>query len=172
MKIVDIASEIHSETNYSTSITLASISYWIRGQVGHINNLLFEDFYIEEVSGQFEIWDQSQTEISIEAVAIIKSLYRVFDYGLSVRSTMNALANDSILEFTDNLQGSTIRRTNKNEISRSFISLKAAEQDNLDTLVGAYRMRNTEPSQVAGDDTSEGRYNPDYPYTYRDWNNG
>ncbi len=172
MKIVNIANEIHAEINYDSSTSIAAISYWLRGQLGRINNLLFEDFVIEETSGQYEIVDGDNTEISQEAVSVLKSLYRVYDYGVSVRSTMNALTNDSLLEFTDNLQGSTVRRHNKGEQAKTFASLKAAEQENLNDLIGAYRMRNTEPSQTVGDDTWSGGYDQNGSYNLRNWNNG
>lgn len=138
--------------------------------MGHINNLLFEDFIIEETSGNYEILDGDNIEISQEAVSILKALFRVYDLGVQVRATMNAISSDSILEFTDNLQGSTIRKVNRVEQSKVFASLKAAEQENLNDLIGAYRMKHTEPSQITGDDAIEGRYNPEGPYTLRNWN--
>ena len=42
MRVVDIAQQIHSEISYDTSTSIPAIAYWIRGQLGRINNLLFE----------------------------------------------------------------------------------------------------------------------------------
>lgn len=170
MKVENIAAELFLELGEPSSTSIPAISYYLRAQIGHINNLLFEDFYIEEVSGQFQIWDGDEIEISTEAVSVLKALYRVYDLGVQVRATMNAINSDSILEFTDNLQGSTIRKIDRNTQSRNWISLKTAEQENLNDLVGAYRMRNTEPSQTVGDDFAEGRYNGNQSYTLRNWN--
>lgn len=170
MKVVDLATQIFFELSEPSYLTIPSVAYFIRGKVGAINNLLFEDFYIEETSGQFEILHSDGSEISEEACSVILSLYKVHDFGVQVRATLNALANDSIVEFTDNLQGSTIRRSDRNTTSKTYVSLKAAEQENLNDLIGAYRMNHTEPSQIAGDDTVSEAYNGgNYP-TLRNWN--
>lgn len=169
MKVETIATEIFMELGEPSSLTIPSISYYIRAQVGHINNLLFEDFLVEETSGQYQILDSDGVEITPEAVSVIKAIYRVHEYGLSIRSSMNAVNSDSILEFTDGHQGSSIKRQNRVEQSKVFASLKAAEQQNLNDLVMAYRMKNTSPDQVTGDDIYTSNYGSTRSYSLRNW---
>jgi hypothetical protein len=159
MKIVDIANEIYSDIGSPTSTSIPAIAFYIRGQVGKINNLLYENFYIEETSGQYEIFDDSAAEISIDAVAIMKKIYEIYDLDVQIRAQMNALASDTILEFTE-VDGSSFRRTNRNEISKTLSSMKKDELQVLKDMVNAYRIHKAVPAQVAGDDTVEGIFDP------------
>jgi len=157
MKIVDISTEIFIDQGEPDNTSISAIASYIRGQVGKINVLLYEDFYVEEVSGQYEILDADGVEISPDAVAIIKQIYQVYDYQIQIRTQMNALVTDSVLEFTE-IDGSSFRRTNRNEISKTLASIRKDEMKTLETLVNSYRVKLGSPVQVAGDDTQEGFY--------------
>jgi len=153
MKVIDIANEIYTEMGSPTATSIPAISFWIRSKVGDINNLLFEDFVLNSA---YEIVDGSGAEILPEAVAVIKKLYKVYDFEVQIRSNMSALSLDSILEVTD--QGSSVKKVNRNEVSKTYALLKSEEQQNLKDLVTAYRMRGATPTQVVGDDTVRGFY--------------
>jgi len=161
MKVVDIANEIYIDSGSPSSTSVPAIAFWIRGKVGEINNLLFEDFSINDA---LEIVDGGG-EISMQAVSIIKKLYKIYDYEVSIRSNMNALASDSILKVTD--QGSSVEKVNRNEVSKTFVSLRNTEEESLQRLITAYRMRGAGPTQVVGDDTEIGD-NSIQGYTVRD----
>lgn len=161
MKVVDIANEIYIDAGSPTNTSIPAIAYWIRGKIGTINNLLFEDFIIND---GFEIVDGGGDEIPIEAVAIIKQMYRLYDYEVQIRNNMNALATDSLLEVTDNFGGAGFRRINKNEVSKTLITIRKDEINAFNNLVTAYRMRGTSPVQVAGDDTQPAWLNPFVTY--------
>lgn len=154
MKIVEISTQIWYETGESTSTSIPAISFWIRSQIGKINNLLYESFYIDESS--FEILGEDGVEISPEAVSIIKQMYRIYDYEVQIRSNMNALASDSILQVTD--QGSSVTKVNRNSISQTLASIRRDEIESFNLLVTAYRSRSSSPSQIAGDDCTAGIY--------------
>jgi predicted ATPase len=154
MKIVDIANEIYIESGSPTTTSIAAISFWIRGKVGHINNLLQESFVIDETTK--EILDGGGAEISMEAVSIIKKLYKVYDYEIQIRTHMNAITTDTVLEVEDN--GSRVKKINRNEVSKTFASLKAQEEAALKNLVTNYRQRLSGPVQITGDDIEQGRY--------------
>lgn len=165
MKVVDIANEIYIDSGSPSSTSVPAIAFWVRGKIGDINILLFEDFHIDTTNGTYEILDGNGDEIPIEAVAIIKKFYKIYDYEVSVRSNMNALASDSIIEVTD--QGSSVRKVNRNEVSKTFVQLKSLEEDSLNRLISSYRMRGATPTQVVGDDTEIGD-NSVVGYTVRD----
>jgi len=154
MKVVDLANEVYIEIGSPSSTSVPAIAFWIRGQLGHINNILFEDFVINE---DYEIEDADGVEITQDAAAIIKKLYLVYDYQVQIRAQMNALASDSILSFRE-ADGSSFTRTNRNEISKSLTTIRKDEIQMLNQLVNAYRVKTGTPVQVVGDDIVAGWY--------------
>lgn len=155
MTVTEIATEIYVEIGSPTSTSVSAISTWLRAKVGDINNLLFESF---ELNASNEIVDGGGTAINIEAAAILKKLYKVYDYEVSIRTHMNAISTDSILEVSE--QGSSVKKINRSEVSKTLAGLKKEEEISLKNLINSYRQRLAVPSQVAGDDTTNGLYNP------------
>lgn len=150
MKVVDIANEIYIEASSPTSTSISAISFWIRGKVGAINSLLCEDFTIDDNTQEIS---NCSGAISIDAVAIIKQMYRLYDLQLQVANNMNAIANDSLTSVQDNFGGAMFTRVNKNEVAKTLLSMRKDEMTMLNTLVGAYKINRGRPAQVAGDDT-------------------
>jgi len=157
MKIVDIATQIYQDAGEPTTSSIPAISYWVRGKVGDINVLLYEDFIVEETSGQYEILDADSVEISVDAVSIIKQLYQIYDYQVQIRTQMNALVTDTILEFKE-IDGSSFKRTNRNEVSKTLASIRKDELETLKGMVNSYRIKKAVPASVAGDDDLAGFY--------------
>jgi hypothetical protein len=155
MKVVDIANEIYSEAGNPSTTSIPAIAFWIRAKVGAINNLLFESFTIDDTT--FEI-KNANGEISPDAVAIIKQMYKLYDYEVQIRANMNALLTDSILRVED--QGSSVTKINRNEVSKTLQAIRKDEITLLNQQVNAYRSGSSLPSQVAGDDTVQGSYPP------------
>jgi len=145
MKIVDIADEIFRELDQPTDASIPQIAFWIRVNVGTLNNLINTEYTI----------DTTTLEISpdpdIEEKSILKRLYVVHFYDLKLRGSLGAAAQDSILEVT--ADGATVRRLNRNETSKVYLSLKRQEQEELHKEVGSYKLKKSAPIQVAGDDT-------------------
>jgi hypothetical protein len=154
MKIVDIANEIFVDIGQPTSTSVPAIAFWVRGKIGDINNLLCEDFVF---SSTYEIVDGNGDEIAPEVVAILKKLYKIYDYENQIRVNLNALTTDSIIEVTD--QGSSVRKVNKNEVSKTLASLKTGEEQSVKEMITGYKLRLGAPSQVTGDDDVRGYYN-------------
>ncbi len=153
MKVVDIANEIFIENGSSTTTSIPAIAFWIRGKVGWLNTVLFEDFYINPA---LEIFNADTGEISLEAVSVIKQSYRVYDLEVQIRTMTNALAADSILSVQDNLGGTSFTRVNRNEIAKTIVTIRKDELLYLNRMIDAYRSLKSTPSQVAGDDTVVG----------------
>jgi hypothetical protein len=163
MKIVDIANEIYEEAGNPTSTSIPAIAFWIRAKVGTINNLLFEDFAITDDTK--EIIDPSGNEITPEAVAVIKQIYRIYDYQLQLQQNLNAISGgETLLQVVDN--GSSITRLNRNELAKTLAAIRKTEMEALNTLVNAYRSRGSTPQGIIGDDTVPGHY-PSSSATYR-----
>lgn len=164
MTVTDIANEIFIEHGSPTSTSIPAIAFWVRAKIGAINNLLLETFTFD---ASYEIVNANGDQISIEAVAIIKKLYKIYDYENQIRTHMNAISQDTILEVSD--QGSSVRKINRSEVSKTLAGIKKEEEASLKELVHSYRNRLAAPTQVTGDDTVEGNYSgngiPDYRTT-------
>lgn len=150
MKVVDIAQEIYIDAFEPSYTSVPAISFWIRGKIGAINNVLCEDFKIDD---QGEV-SNSSGFISIDAVSVIKQYYRVYDLEHQINNHMNALAgNDTLIEVNDNFGGSSFRKVNRNEIAKNLASIRKDEINILNNLISAYKISRSVPNQVAGDDT-------------------
>ena len=184
MKIVDIADEIYRELSEPATISIPSISFWIRSNVGELNNRINTTFKIRdtnpdiyELSGSFVaasnepqvfneatgalgLGDPAIVAIQPEEASILKKMYVVHYYDQQIRSTVGAASTDPIVEVASD--GSRVRKINKNELSKTYIALKKEEYSELIDLINAYKLRKSSPVQVAGDDTVIGQYSINY----------
>ena len=157
MKVVDIADEIYRELDSPTDLSVAAIAFWVRTNIGELNNLLFGTYVIK--SPTLELVDDCDAEISPEAVAILKKMYSIHYYDLQIKRNIVSISADTILEVSD--QGSSVKKINKNEVSKTLTSVRNQEIVAMKNLVTAYRLRGAEPRQVAGDDTVAGEFPSD-----------
>ena len=159
MKVADGADEIYKELGEPADLSVATIAYWLRNKVGELNNLIFQDFRINS-SYEIDREDPDNTgsylEIGIDEMAILKKMYMVYYYENKVRSTLAAASTDSIIEVSSD--GDRVRMINKNELSKTYISMKKSEHEELMGLVSSYKINQSNPVQVAGDDTIEGYF--------------
>ena len=184
MKVVDIADEIYRELSEPTTISIPAISFWIRSNVGELNNRINTTFKIRETapdayefSGSFTtasnepqafneatgalgLGDPAIVAIQPEESSILKKMYVVHYYDQQIRSTVGAASTDPVIEVASD--GSRVRKINKNELSKTYIVLKKEEYSELIDLINAYKLRKSSPVQVAGDDTVRGQYSIDY----------
>ncbi len=193
MKIVDIADEIYRELGEPSTISIPAISFWIRSNVGELNNRINTTFKIVdygteayEFSGSFvspQYEPQAFNEatgalglsvsgddgvasipaivsIQAEEASILKKMYVVHYYDQQIRATVGAASSDPVVEVASD--GSRVRKINKNELSKTYLSLKREEYGELIDLINAYKLRKSSPVQVAGDDTVVGQYSINY----------
>jgi hypothetical protein len=197
MKIVDIADEIFRELGEPSTISIPAIAFWIRSNVGELNNRINTTFKIVdygpdayEFSGSFaspQYEPQAFNEatgalglsvagdngtastpaivsIQAEESSVLKKMYIVHYYDQQIRATVGAASSDPVVEVASD--GSRVRKINKNELSKTYISLKKEEYSELTDLINAYKLRKSSPVQVAGDDTEVGRYSISYGGSY------
>ena len=156
MKIVDIADEIHRELGSPSTLSIPAIAFWIRTNIGAMNNYLNTSFDVNSTS--FEI-EESGTQIDPEAVSILKKMYHIHFYDGKLRDTIDAATTDSVVALSSD--GSSIKKINKNEQSKTYMSIRTLHYNELKGLVTAYITKDTQPLQVAGDDTIAAVYTPD-----------
>ena len=159
MKVVDIADEIHRELGSPTDVTVPALAFWLVRNAGGLNNYLGTVYIINENTVEIS------PELGETEKYIFKKMYLVHYYDIKLRASMSAVLNDDIIEVSD--QGSTVRKVNKNEVSKHFAAIKKQELDELQSLVISYKSTNVTPLQVAGDDTVEGNFPTDASNNWR-----
>jgi len=154
MKVVDIADEIYRGLGSPTTLSLPAISFWVRTNIGELNNRINTTYSIDSTT--LELEDADSCEIGEEEVAIIKKMYLIHYYDGEVRSALGAGSYDHVILAKD--KWTSIRKVNRNEIAKTLSSVKKEEMEELNKLVNAYKLSKSNPIQVAGDDTEEGTY--------------
>jgi hypothetical protein len=166
MKVVDIADEIFREAGEPTAYSIASISYWVRANIGRLNSHINTFFKIDSTTHEIiqKIDEKNdgvlvEKEITIDEGAILKRMFLIHYYDREIRTNITNAGTDTIVQVTD--QGSTVRKINKNEVVKSLTTLKKQEYDEMRTLISDYRRAEIRPRQVVGDDTIKGVHGGD-----------
>ena len=166
MKVVDIADEIFREAGEPTAYSIASISYWVRANIGRLNSHINTFFEIDSTTHEIiqKIDEKNdgvlvEKEITIDEGAILKRMFLIHYYDREIRSNVTNAGTDTIVQVTD--QGSTVRKINKNEVIKSLTNLKKQEYEEMRALISDYRRAEFRPRQVVGDDTIKGVHGGD-----------
>ena len=160
MKIVDIADEVHRELGSPTTLSIPAISFWVRTNIGSMNNHLNSTFDINATS--FEIEDEAGNQISQHEVSIIKKMYHIHHYDGKLRDVLSTATTDSVVRLASD--GSSIQKINKNEQAKTYLSLRNILSTELSAIVSNYKNRDIQPLQVAGDDTTAATHVPNREY--------
>jgi hypothetical protein len=170
MKVVDIADEIYRELGRPTDTSIASISFWIRSNIGALNNHINMEFVIDGTTLEVSYLDDVDVKvnINIEEASILKKMYLIYDYDNKLRTVTGAASWDSVLEIDD--AGTKVKKVNKSEIGKTLAQAKKEEVLQLNSLINSYKLKESKPRQVAGDDTVEGKF-PEEPINRNRWKN-
>jgi len=153
-KIVDISDELFNELGEPDDISIASVAFWLRTNIGSLNVLINKDYSINQSTLEIE---SSENNFTINEKSIFKKLYIIHYYDRQLRKTLNSISLDSVVSISD--EGSSVTKVNKNELSKTFSSIKKQEMLELKTLLDKYELNEVAPLQVAGDDTIPGTSN-------------
>ena len=157
MKVANIATEIFLENASPTDTSIPAIAFWIRSNVGRLNAMLYEQFYVDPST--FEICrycGQTIYEIGSMGAAVIKLMFKAYRTDLDIRNMLTSAITDTVLKVTD--QEFSVEKLNKSELLKTLTQFKKDTLKELQELVHNYRSYHGEPSQVAGDDTVQGHY--------------
>lgn len=157
-----MAQELYFELGQPTDLSVPAISYWLRNNIGILNNKLNKDIVINDATLELD------PNLGEAEKSVYKKIYECYFYDLKVKQTLNSINNDSVLEVTDG--GGTVRRINRNETSKIYLDAKKTALTELTMMVGDYNVNDVGPLQIAGDDTVAGSFITDKYYTPRPFN--
>ena len=160
-KIVDVADEVYRELGEPSDLSLASIAFWLRTNIGDLNILINKKFYITDNTLEIGILEGSGDVFGDLEKSIFKMIYSVHYYERLFRNALGAASTDSTIEIDQN--GFRAKRVNKNELAKTYSDLRKQIVSELDILTRNYNLNEAKPLQVAGDDTIEA---PGRSYSY------
>jgi hypothetical protein len=160
-KIVDVADEVYRELGEPADISIASVAYWLRTNIGKLNVLLDKPFLISDTTLEIYSSDETKDPFGINEKTIFKKIYTVYYYERLFRNALGAASTDSTIEIDQN--GFRAKRVNKNELAKTYSDLKKQSDEALKMLLDKYELNAVTPLQVAGDDTIEA---PGRSYSY------
>jgi hypothetical protein len=151
-KIVDLATELYDELGEPVDVSIPSIAYWLRSNIGDLNIMINKKFYIDETT--LEITSEDTDLFGNVEKSIFKMIYSIHYYERLFRNALYAATQDSVISISD--EGSSVTKINKNELAKNYASLRKQINDELNVLTKNYNLNEAKPLQVAGDDTIPG----------------
>ena len=141
--------EFDSDTGFAT---LSSISGWLANNVGLLNTTLYTS-YSGSGGATTDTTLQPSGNFRFEEGDIYKQLYLTNYYTKKARTILKGIG--SSVDFITLREGdSTITRTNKNEVAKTYRGFAKDAQERLELLVAKYNIYDATPVQVAGTDAS------------------
>lgn len=150
-KIVDVADEVYRELGEPADISIASVAYWLRTNIGKLNVLLNKPYLISDTTLEIYSSDEAKDPFGINEKGIFKKIYTVYYYERLFRNALGAASTDSVIDISQN--GFSARKINKNELAKTYSELKKQADAELKILTDKYEINEIAPLQVAGDDT-------------------
>ena len=149
--VTSIAQEIHEELGEPSDLSISAIAAWVRRNIGGLGNLINTEFQVNSTTLEIN------PNLNDAQKYIFKKMYSVYFFDLRIKST-GSLASTDFITIKDDI--GSVQKANKNEILKSYISVRKQEYDELKDFVNKYELNEVTPLQVAGDDTIPGVYDP------------
>jgi hypothetical protein len=130
MKIVDVADECYRELLTPDDISIPNIAFWLENNLKQLNILIGTSYVLNEST------HEANPELGDSEASILKYLYMIYYYDRLVRSSLGA-AQFGFSELSDG--DTTIRWVSKNEIAKTYVSLKSALENRLNRMLNYYR---------------------------------
>jgi hypothetical protein len=147
--VTSIAQEIYEEMGEPSDLSISAIAAWVRRNIGGLGNLINTEFQVNDTTLEIN------PNLNDAQKYIFKKMYSVYFFDLRIKST-GSLASTDFITIKDDI--GSVQKANKNEILKSYISVRKQEYDELQDFVNKYELNEVTPLQVAGDDTIPGDY--------------
>jgi hypothetical protein len=180
--IVDIADEIYRELAEPEDISIPSIGFWLRTNIGKLNIVINKKYTINTLD--LEVDAINPDTFTLTEKAIFKKLYTISYYDrqivnligksrninlISTDSSISGINNADSIQISENgftyQKSSSTKTANETikantqfirQLGLNFVELKKQEMAELKILVDSYNLNDVGPLQVAGDDTIQG----------------
>lgn len=161
MKVVDIADELWRELGEPTSLNIAVIAYWLRTNIGALNSAINAAYEIDTTTQEIHFYDVNADpanpqwkEIGEDEKTILKLLYNIHYYDTQIRRNMLSYQGSGVIEMSSD--GQTVRKVSPTEVGKVLASFRNQLRDDLKQFVTWYKINQSKPRQVTGDDFIEG----------------
>jgi hypothetical protein len=141
---------------------ISYVSGWLEANLGELNGLLHEDFYIDS-NGNIGPTGLAPIEQNIYAY-----LYKINYFDKAAREALRGFVwggvDGVIDDWTSIKEGdSSVQRQSKNSISRTFMDFSKDTRERMKELIYQYNSTKASPLQVAGtDDFYSVQYSEEY----------
>lgn len=135
MTTTSLADEIFRELDQPSDLSIPSVAFWLQSNVGQLN--LKTGLSVSVSLGELS------EDLSLEARAIFKSLYKINYLKRQINKNLGAAAYSSVAEVKEGNR--TVKRTNKNDIAKTYITMKESEERELNRLISAYKQNSFSP---------------------------
>jgi hypothetical protein len=159
----DFIRSVYEEIGEDAGYSYEYLAYWFAGNynLGRLNTLIDTRY-----SGSYTIGDYGEMtdyvvspEMGSEETAIYQKIFEIDFYSKQARNTLRGAAGYAGGDWISLREGdSSITRTNRNEVAKSYKSLAGDAQIELDKMVQSYLKFRATPQQVVGDDVIEATY--------------
>ena len=191
-KIVDIADEIYRELGEPSDVSIPSVAFWLRTNLGKLNILINKRYTINTLD--LEVDAISPDTFTLTEKAIFKKLYTISYYDrqivnligksrninlISTDSSLSGINNADSIQISENgftyQKSSSTKTANETikantqfirQLGLNFVDLKKQEMAELKMLTEAYNLNEVTPLQIAGDDIYE---EGNRPYNYNSY---
>jgi len=119
-KIVDIADELYREMGEPADLSIASVAYWLRSNIGDLNITINKAYTINDTTLEIEV--PSGDAFGNTEKSIFKMLFSIHYYERLLRNALGAASTDSTIEINQN--GFSARKINKNELAKTYAQLR------------------------------------------------
>ena len=188
-KIVDIADEIYRELGEPSDVSIPSVAFWLRTNLGKLNILINKRYTINTLD--LEVDAISPETFTIIEKSIFKKMYNIHYYDRQIISLIGKSRNINLVNTdtstsgvnnADNIQisenGFTYQKSSSTktanetikantqfirQLGLNFVELKKQETTELKMLTETYNLNEVNPLQIAGDDVYQ---ETSRPYTY------
>jgi hypothetical protein len=158
--IQSVYEEIGEQAGYSQEY----LANWFAGNInlGKLNNLIdtcFSGTYSTGIYGEVLSYD-IEPDLGQQEMAIYKKIFEIDYYNKTARTVLNGAAG--ILAGQDWITlkegDSSITRSNRNEVARTYKTMSKDATEELNRMVNSYLKFKSLPQQVVGDDAVSAGY--------------
>jgi hypothetical protein len=142
MNITSISDEIYRELSLPDDISISTIAFWLRSNVGDLNTLIGCDFSVDPATLEFD------GDLNESQWGIFKQLYILRYYDKKIRDNLGASAYETS-SITD--EDSSVKFVTRTDKAKLYMSLRKDAYEQFNKLVAAYSLDLATPLEVTAD---------------------